>query len=54
MAASTIGNKVRPSFSIHDGLGHDGPGGISGAKKQHVVALSHSITSRKNNNDFRK
>ena len=31
VAAGAVGSKVRTAFVVHDGLGHDGAGGISGA-----------------------
>ena len=37
-AASAVGGETRFAFLIENGFGHDGTGGIAGAKKQDVVA----------------
>jgi hypothetical protein len=36
MTARTIGGETRTAFALHDRLGHDGTGGVAGAKKQNV------------------
>jgi hypothetical protein len=41
MTSRAVGCKGRESFSIHDGLSHDGPGGVTCAQEQDVVMSLH-------------
>jgi hypothetical protein len=44
LAPGAVGGKVWRTFTIHDGLGHDGARGISSAQKQDFIGSLYGVT----------